>query len=77
MGIGPGSFFADDEDNSELTDLETRSTITKPLKGSPQNVPNDSGVEKSAGGCGSASLFVALTFRRAQLEVPAAHLREL
>ena len=69
MGIGVAS--PDEEDNSEPTDLETRSTIAKPLQGS-QNVPNDSGIEKSPRGYGSASVLEALEFRRAQLEVPPA-----
>ena len=62
----------DEEDNSEQTDLEIRSGIAKPLKGSPQNIPNDSGVDKSPRGYGSASLLEALEFRRARLGVPAA-----
>ena len=47
MAIGPVGSFADEEDNSELTNLETRSGITKPLKGLPQIVLNVFGVEKS------------------------------
>ena len=72
MGIGPAGSSADEEDNSEPTDLETRSTIAKPLTGSPQNSPNDSGVETSLRGYICASLLEALRFRRAQLEVLAA-----
>ena len=72
MSVGSVGASAYDEDNSEPTDLETGSTIAKPLKGSPQNDPNDSGVEKSARGFGSASLLEALKFRQAQLAVPAA-----
>ena len=71
-GIGSAGSSADEEDNSEPTDLETRSTVAKPLKGSPQNPPNDSDVEKSLRGYGSASLLKALRLRRTQLGVPAA-----
>ena len=50
MGIGPVGSSADEEDDSELAHLETRSAIAKPLKGSPQTVLNDSVVEKSSKG---------------------------
>ena len=71
-GVGSAGSCADEEDNSEPTDLEARSTIAKLLRGSPQKDPNDFGGEKSPRGCGSARLLAALRFRQAQLEVPAA-----
>ena len=46
--------------------------IAKPLKGSAQEFQNDSGVEKSSRGYGSASPLEALKFGQAQLKVPAA-----
>ena len=63
MGIGPVGSSAEEEDKSKLADLETRPGKAMPLKGSPQDVPNDSGVEKSSRGYGSASLLEALEFR--------------
>ena len=63
--------------NTEPTDLETRPMITKPLKGSPQNVPTGIGAEKSSRGYGSASLLEAPTPRRTQKSLLPANLREL
>ena len=72
VAIGPASSSADEQDSSEPTNLEIRSTIVKPLKGSPQNVPKDSGVAKARGEGISLLDLEALKFRRVQLEVPAA-----
>ena len=46
--IGLVGSSSDLEDVSEPTDVETRSRIAKPLKGSPQIVLNDSGVDKGS-----------------------------
>ena len=69
MGVGSTGSSADEEDNSEPTHLEASSTVAKPLKGSPQNDPNDSCAEKSPRGYGTASLLETLKFRQAQLEI--------
>ena len=50
MGAGPVGSSSEGKDNSEPADLETRSKIAKPPKGSPQTVPNDSGVDKGLRG---------------------------
>ena len=71
MGIGPvGS--SDEEDNSESRDLEARSRVEKPPKGSSRTSRIDSGVDKGLRGYGSASLQEVIELRRTQLEVPAA-----
>ena len=67
MGIGPVGSSSDEEDS-----LETKSDVTKPLKGSPQTILNDSDVDSCSKGCGSASLLEAIESRRTQLKVPAA-----
>ena len=41
MGIGPVCSSSDEEDNSELTDLETRSRMAKPPKGLPQTMEQE------------------------------------
>ena len=61
MGIGPVSTLSDEETDSERADLEG-SDDNKSLEGSPQMVPNPSGVDESLKGHGSASFEEALEF---------------
>ena len=52
--------------------LHKKLTTAKHLNGSPRNDSNDSGVETSPRGYGTANLLDALNYQRAQLQVPVA-----